>query len=410
MQPNDRALVRRPASRSRPDAAEAVAPVGSPKLGCCCAVNVVDPPETASGADEPVAPAPRARHATLPRGPCLHRPTVAVLLLALLAACQPAATKPGESPPRPVPPGDLSRPCQRAAAAAAQLYGGAARRDRQPARGRSRQRPLSRRRAGLRHRRRPRSRLPPPAAAAPPAARRASCQPPAGDAGCRPRLSCDSDLIDCRRPGQAAPAHAPPRAARHPIRSARQTLAEAVGLTAPSTAPAPADGADPGGDAPTALDRLGGLLGLDDDDASAPAAAKDTAATPLPLGSVVARVPLARPGVRAGRGRRRSARSRAGPGPRCECGAPDRRAGRGDGRRTRSGARRRPGSDPARRATRPAYGRRRRQRRRGAGVSGATSRFVSPRAACGFAWASKRARKPRPRSAPARRDLCGPHP
>ena len=29
----------------------------------------------------------------------------------------------------------------------------------------------------------------------------------------------------------------------------------------------------------------------------APAAAKDTAATPLPLGSVVARVPLARPGV-----------------------------------------------------------------------------------------------------------------
>ena len=148
------------------------------------------------------------------------------------------------------------------------------------------------------------------------------------------------------------------------------TLAEAVGLTAPSTAPAPR-GPVPTQAAtqPTALDRLGGLLGLDDDDASAPAAAKDTAATPLPLGSVVARVPLARPpeSIRTRTPPRSSARAldqaRA-----AECGAPDRRAGRAD--RAQGSIRRAPSPRSLiRLGARPDQldGRRRRQRRRGAG-------------------------------------------
>ncbi len=216
-----------------------------------------------------------------------------MLLLALLAACQTAATKPGESPPRPVPPGEypdlasvpprpqLSYTVAQRAAIGNQLVA-----DRANARYRGAE--LAYATGATKEPPAPPSTTVAPANAAPPLPITAG-DPDVARAYVRSDLIIAADKGKLRQLMRRLEQRAP-----DPVGPA--TLTEAVGLTAPSTVPAPAAGANPGGDAPTALDRLGGLLGLDDD-ASAAAAAKDAAATPLPLGSVVARVPLGRAGV-----------------------------------------------------------------------------------------------------------------
>lgn len=220
----------------------------------------------------------------------------AMLLVALLASCQSTAPAPGDSPPRPVPPGDypdlasvpprpqLSYTVEQRRAIGNQLVA-----DRANARYRA---------AELAYATGATSEPPVPAVAdvAQPAGAVPAPVAPVGDPGIA-RAYVRSDLTIAadrgklrqlmRRLEQPAP---------DPVGPA--SLVEAVGLIAPSAVPAPADGAEvPTAAAPSnALDRfgdyLGGLLGFDDG-AAASTEATVVVATPLPLGSVVARVPFA---------------------------------------------------------------------------------------------------------------------
>ena len=333
-----------------------LAPVGSPKLGCCCAVNVVDPPETASGADEPVAPAPRARHATPPRGRARHRRTAAMLLLALLAP----ARRPRRTGREPAPAGPSGRlPDLASVPPRPQLSYTVAqrRRDRQRAGRRSRQRPLSRRRAGLRHRRHQGAAATAARRLPPPASRRAATADPGRRPGSSPAPTCAADLIIAadkgklrqlmRRLEQRAPDPVGPATAgrgrgrsRHPDRAGRRGRCR----------PRPATRRPPRRSSwrPARPRRTTAR--------APPAAAKRYRRD---AGCRWARwwraCRSARRRRRAGRGapplssRRALDQARA-----ANAAAADRRASRADGRRPRPGARRRRGSDPAGRATGPA--------------------------------------------------------
>ena len=324
----------------------ALVPVGSPKLGRCCDVYVVNPPKTASGACEPLAPASRARHATRPRAASAHGSTtmLAALLIALLAGCQ-HGLGPERQPAAPGPARRLSRPRQRAAAAGAQLHGRAA-----PARSPTSSWPIAPTPATAppnwpmrpvprpSRRSRPRHRHAPPAAPSTAAAR-------AGRrAGDRPSLRADRS--DHRhRPWQAAPADAPPRAAG--TRSGRPGNAGPGGWARRSPCDAGSGGARCAGRcraSPIRLSRVGDSSGRparprrwsDRTPLNRPSAAAGRS----PLGSIVARVPVAAAAKRLDRWCRGPARPGAGAGPHGGRGAADRRPVQPD--RARGSSRRGP--------------------------------------------------------------------